>query len=332
MSVVPLHSGSVQELTLKDVAQEWRWDLVDRNLAPLAIRGYVSCANVMADWLEREHGTVPFHSITEEHARGFLRYQLAHNKGSTADYYRVRLSMLWKRAVGEDLTEQNVWARIRAPKFVEEPPKEIPLRLHDAVMEVCRRDRSPDGRRDGALLSVLWNGGFRRFEAARMTLDKVEFKTKSEIRAESGVTLDDPRDDDPDGVVMIATVLGKGRKWRTVALSGKAPVLVQKWLTARRRSRYAARASLWVGVRGPLTPSAVTQIFEKRTREAGWPPGEFSPHDYRATCAIRMLRAGVAETVVRHRMGWTSGDMLVRYTQVAQQGLADSMAATVTLD
>jgi site-specific recombinase XerD len=64
-------------------------------------------------------------------------------------------------------------------------------------------------------------------------------------------------------------VLGKGRRERILPLGPKAMRALIRYMRERDGHSHADSPYLWLGVRGRLTESGVTQILEKRCQKAG---------------------------------------------------------------
>ena len=87
-----------------------------------------------------------------------------------------------------------------------------------ALFAAC--DDSPAGRRDAAMLAILYGGGLRRAELCG--LDLADFDA---------------------GGCALTVRAGKGRRDRVVYLSKPACALVKKWLSARDRLTFSSSSS-----------------------------------------------------------------------------------------
>ena len=107
------------------------------------------------------------------------------------------------------------------------------------------------------------------------------------------------------------TVLGKGSRYRSVGLGVKASQAVDRYLRARRSHPFAELPNVWLGLRGPMTPSGLRQTVECRGIEAGI--AGLHPHQLRHTFAHQWLAAGGDETDLMRLAGWRSRQMVGRY-------------------
>ncbi|MGH8878943.1 MAG: site-specific integrase, partial [Stackebrandtia sp.] len=87
----------------------------------------------------------------------------------------------------------------------------VPGEVIGAVLAACDADDSPAGRRDAAVIAVLYSSGCRRAEIARLRMA------------------------DYDGAERGITVTGKGDKQRLVHLNTQAVAKVEAWLAVRGR-------------------------------------------------------------------------------------------------
>ncbi len=159
-----------------------------------------------------------------------------------------------------------------------------------ALFGVCTATDSPAGRRDAALLGLLYGAGLRRAEVAALNLDRFD--------AEPGVV----------------RVLGKGNKERSVPLPKGTKVAVLRWLEVRgdapgpllTRVKKGGKVEL-VG----LTPQAVWKRVQRRATQAGIT--NVTPHDFRRSFVSHLLEAGADLSVVQQLAGHASPVTTARY-------------------
>jgi integrase len=77
------------------------------------------------------------------------------------------------------------------------------------------------------------------------------------------------------------------------------------------RVRRSDLAELWIGAKGPMTPSGIAQMIRRRATQAGI--GHIHPHQFRHTFAHRWLEAEGQEGDLQEIAGWRSREMLRRY-------------------
>ena len=112
----------------------------------------------------------------------------------------------------------------------------------------------------------------------------------------------------------LATVTrGKGGKGRVAPFSAQTGIAIDRYLRARRTHRLADSAPLWLGDRGKgLSYYGLHAALKHRAERAGLTG--FHPHLMRHTAATRWLRAGGSEGGLMAVAGWSTRDMIDRYT------------------
>ena len=160
-----------------------------------------------------------------------------------------------------------------------------------ALFEACDRDGSHAGRRDSALLAVLYGGGLRRAEAVGLELEDLNLRER-----------------------VLAVRQGKGRKDRTVYLTHRTCRLLKAWIKLRGSEPGAlfcpVDSSGRVTVRR-MRGECLSYILRRRQEQAGVEP--FSPHDLRRTFISDLLSAGVDVFTVQALAGHANPGTTARY-------------------
>ena len=177
----------------------------------------------------------------------------------------------------------------------------------DAQLATCS-GTTMEGVRDRTIIMVLRETGMRRGELALMEWDRVDL-------AERTIWL--PPSD---------AKTGKGR------LVGIEPDTIRAIHKYRRRlldwectNRRYASDRVWIGRLGPMTSNGIGQMLQRRSTAAGV---HAPAHSCRRGYAIRFLRRGGSEMYLRQTAGWTTGEMVKRYTKakVSEEALAAQRA------
>lgn len=159
-----------------------------------------------------------------------------------------------------------------------------------ALLGACAQDKTPAGRRDAALIALLYSGGLRRAEAVTLDLTDWE-RTADRLR-----------------------VCGKGNKERLVYLVTGAKLALADWLTVRGEASGPLFYRILKGgsvVPERLTTQAIYVILKKRAVEARVP--DFSPHDLRRTFVSDLLEEGVDIVTVQKMAGHANVQTTSRY-------------------
>ena len=173
------------------------------------------------------------------------------------------------------------------------------------LIEVCKRDKTPAGARDAALMAILYAGGLRRAEAVALNVEDV---------------------DPIAGRIVIRR--GKGNKERVVFIAGGALAAVNAWL--KRRGGFpgallvAIRKDGLIG-REKLSTTGLYNILRKRADQAGI--DSLTPHDFRRTHVSRLLAAGADIFLIARLAGHADPKTTTRYDRRAD----DAMRAAADL-
>lgn len=177
------------------------------------------------------------------------------------------LSAFCSWAFNEELLRTNPFKSERRRVEFPKAPKTHIETISDAdfrtLMKSC--DRSTEkGRRDEAILALLYDTGVRVSELVGLKKDDLDMRARS------------------------AAVYGKGGKWRTVFFSAETAIILQRYLSRRRDG------AQWVliGHRDRrMSPYGVNQMLSRRKKATGV-TSKVNPHNFRHTFATNFLRAG----------------------------------------
>ena len=135
----------------------------------------------------------------------------------------------------------------------------------------CAKDETAAGRRDAALIAVLYGGGLRRSEVVALDLGDYRPET-AELRIRHG----------------------KGQKGRVCYATNGAKLALDAWLTARGSDPgplfWPADGRGRPLVNRRMTDQAVLMLLRRRAAQARVPA--FTPHDLRRTFVGDLLEAG----------------------------------------
>jgi site-specific recombinase XerD len=167
-----------------------------------------------------------------------------------------------------------------------------------AVLETVRKDRTPVGLRDHAILQLLATYGLRSSEARNLRLDDIDWRAESirvrhtKTRACSFLPLMEPV-----GEALLA-YLRSGR-----------PTTDAREIFIRTRAPYRKLGMMANAVRRRLHDAGVE------------PPGKSGPHIFRHARAVEMLRASVPQKVIGDLLGHRSAESTAPYLKLATEDL-----------
>lgn len=218
----------------------------------------------------------------------------------------VRRFSAWLTEEGEQATDPLIG--MKPPKMdkpVTEPLTDDQLR---ALLKACKGGEVRD-KRDEAIIRLMYTTGIRAGEVV-------------------GINVSDLRLTDQPSKIIIRR--GKGGKGRTVALAPEVAGAIDRYRRARRTHRLAASEALWLGDRGKgFTYDALHKSLRMRADLAG--VAGFHPHLLRHTAAHRWLAAGGSEGGLMATAGWSSPEMLQRYTRARASDRAAQEAIRLNL-
>jgi integrase/recombinase XerD len=195
--------------------------------------------------------------------------------------------------VREKVATQDPTDEIDAPR----PGRRLPSLLSRAEVEallVQPDPRRPAGRRDRAMLELLYATGLRVSELVSLELNDVNLETR----------------------VLVAR--GKGSKERLVPVGGPAAESVRAYLAGAREALLRGRRSkhLFVTPRGgPMTRQGFAKIVARCARGAGI-RRRISPHKLRHSFATHLLEGGADLRSVQAMLGHADVSTTQIYTHV----------------
>jgi site-specific recombinase XerD len=269
---------------LSPLARSFRRHLRAENRAATTIETYLTGVRQAEDFLRARGKEL----VTADRAdlEAFIGDLLARRAAATAwTYYKV-LRILYAWLVEEQEIDTSPMARMKPPIVPEQPVPVVPDDGLRRLLKACD-GRDFEARRDTAIILLLLDIGPRRGELAGVKLADVDLDLE------------------------VITVLGKGRRPRSLPFGHRAGVALDRYLRARARHRHARLDWLWLGPRGRLTDSGMAQMLRRRGADAGL-PGLY-PHQLRHTFAHQWLAEGGGETDLMRLAGWKSRAMLQRY-------------------
>lgn len=162
-------------------------------------------------------------------------------------------------------------------------------------------------RRDEALVRLMAETGMRASEVCALHITDIDL---------------------PRGLVTVQR--GKGFKGRISPFGPQTGRALDRYIRSRRAHRLADTPALWLGDRGKeLSYYGLHAALKKRAEAASLI--KFHPHLLRHTAASRWLAAGGSEGGLMAVAGWSTRDMIDRYTRATAADRAASEARNLNL-
>lgn len=283
---------------------------VEKGSSPLTIRNYKHYLNRFVNWLEKQGIRQTLKDINQEivrHYRVYLSNLPGGKEGTlgrrTQGYHVIALRSFLKWLIRNDY---QVMApdKIDLPKVAERQVKFLSGEQVDKLLNAPSLS-TIQGKRDKAILEVLFSTGLRVSELTKLDRDKVNFETR-----EFGI-------------------IGKGGRARVVFLSTRAAEWLKKYLDERDDHfrplfiRHKGKIEpVTADEKMRLTPRSVQRMIKKYVRKIKLPV-DATPHVLRHSFATDLLMAGADIRSVQEMLGHKNIATTQIYTHVTNKQLRD---------
>jgi integrase/recombinase XerC len=216
------------------------------------------------------------------------------------------LRSFYKFLLREKLVDENPMALVSIPKAEKRLPDFFYEQELNLFFESCETDTAL-GKRNKALLELLYGTGIRVSECCKIRLTDLDF--------------------------YLSTVLvhGKGHKQRYVPFGSFAHDELESYIQTARRELLKGKEDhgfLFVNFRGgPLTDRGVREILNKMFEKSAL-HGKIHPHKLRHTFATHMLSNGADLRTVQELLGHSFLSSTQVYTHVTNEHLRRTYMST----
>ena len=275
---------------------------VEKACSELTVTNYrKDLTSFAAFWRERAKGAVLWERVSPLDIRAYLA--LLNEKGYARRTIARRISALrsfYKFLVRENILDTSPLAKVRSPKL----EKKLPGFLDEVEIDelLALPDSKPLGRRDQAVLELLYATGCRVSELVGLTLERLDLSNRFVI------------------------LLGKGNKERLVPLGNTCCAALAAYYPFRLELMQKYRAEqhdqVFVNSRGgPLTDRSVRRILDKYISQLALRK-QVSPHTIRHTFATHLLSHGADLRAVQELLGHANLSTTQIYTHVTTERIA----------
>jgi site-specific recombinase XerD len=282
--------------TVTDLLRSFAVSLRAANKAPRTVETYALAVQQFAGFLAERDLPTEVTAIDRRHVAEHLAWLVDNRSPATAAQRYASLRQFFRWCVEEGELDASPMDGLRKPKV---PDKPVPVLSDDqlrAILDACQGSTFAE-RRDAAIVRLFMDTGARLSEIANLKLEAVDLDRQQ-----------------------LLTVT-KGQHLSVKYYGAKAAQALDRYERSRRRHRYASLPWLWLGPKGRLSASGVSQAVRRRAQQAG--VGHVHPHQFRHTFAHRWLADGGSEGDLVRLMGWKDRQMLARYGSSAAQGRAE---------
>lgn len=290
---------------------------IDKNLSQNTIKMYHFYLTDFSAWLKNYLKTEDV-KLSDLDLENIKKYRIALNrrissksnlqfKRSTQNTFLVSIRAFLKYLVVEESVEVLPPEKIILGKTEDTLPKVLNEEQLALLFEVQNLNKR-SGIRDRTILEVLFSTGLRVSELVALNTDEINLKTGE------------------------FTVLGKGRKIRSVYLSNSAIKWIKMYLATRRDNfkplfiRYSGKKMDEQDFEGEslrLTVRSVQRLVKKYTTRAGISV-DATPHTLRHTFATGLLKEGADLRSVQELLGHSNVSTTQIYTHVTNRQLKET--------
>lgn len=281
---------------------------VEKGASPLTVRNYRLYLDRFTGYLANLGISEP-EKISLEHVQKF-RLSLARGEGDsptllsrkTQSYHAIAIRSFLKWLAKIDIKSLSA-DKIDLPKI---PDRQVTSISHEEVERLLAQPQlgTLSGKRDKAILELLFSTGLRVSELTKLDRDKIDYQ-----RRELGI-------------------VGKGGRARVVFLSERA----SQWLSQYDAARHDKLKPLFVSHKNPditesdekvrLTPRSVQRIVKKYSKKAKLPVN-VTPHTIRHSFATDLLISGADLRSVQEMLGHKNVATTQIYTHVTNKRLKE---------
>jgi integrase len=295
-------------LDLASLLPSWKRALRAERKSPATVKSYAEGVLAFLRWCEQT-GTAPV--LSKAAAQDFVIAIL--DNGGAAKTAGARLLGLRRFSAwladpdGGDELDIDPLIGMKQPKVDKKVIEALTDDELKALFAACH-GRGFTDRRDEAIVRLMAETGMRAGEVIALTVDDVDVER---------------------GIVTVQR--GKGGKGRISPFGPQTATAIDRYLRVRRSHKLAATPTLWVGADNWRTFSyfALRRSLVARAESAGIK--DFHPHKLRHTFATRWLRGNGSEGGLMAMAGWSTRDMIDRYTGASASERAAAEARTLGL-
>jgi site-specific recombinase XerD len=273
---------------LAALLESWQLVMRSEHKSEETVKSYTAGVTGFLRWCDTS-GTPP--ELTKTAVQAYIAHVL--DGGAQPATARARQTGLKRFAAwlsDEDEIGTDPLLGVKAPKLDTKVTESLTDDELRRLIKTCQ-GKSLRDRRDEAIVRLMAETGMRAGELLALRVDDVDLARG------------------------LATVRrGKGAKGRVAPFGAQTTAVIDRYLRARRTARIPDGGALWVGAGGAKTFGyhGLDKSLRDRAKTAGI--NGFHLHLMRHTAATRWLRHGGSEGGLMAIAGWSTRDMIDRYT------------------
>jgi site-specific recombinase XerD len=288
-----------------------------RDVSPNTVSAYRDTMRMLLSFAGSHRGhkdrEISLDDLNRETVFTFLDH-LQKNRGNSTSTRNARLAAVhsfFQFVAQEDPTSINLCQRVLGIPYKRTPARAITCldrqEIEHILGSIDRRDQA--GRRDAALLQLLYNTGARAQEVVDLRLPAIRLSAPAQVR-----------------------LLGKGRKERLCPLWAETASLLKDMLKDRSLQPHEDVPLFVSAIGKPLTRFGLRHIVKTRVALAthsrpSLAAKRISPHTFRHSTAMHLIQSGVEINVVRSWLGHASIETTHAYIEIDMKMKAAALEA-----
>ncbi len=277
-------------LSLPDLAAllpSWQLTMRAERKAAGTIKTYSDGVTGFLRWCDKTGAPA---ELTKTTVQAFIADLLENGaEAATARSRQLSLQRFVAWLVDESELDDNPLLGLKQPRMDRKVVQALTDEELTRIIKACN-GKSLKDRRDEAIVRLMAETGMRAGEVIGLQTTDVDLQR---------------------GLVTVRR--GKGGTCRVVPFSAQTGTAIDRYIRARRSHRLADTGPLWVGGGGKTFGYYGLNTSLKERAQAAGITG-FHLHLMRHTAATRWLRAGGSESGLMAVAGWSTRDMIDRYT------------------
>lgn len=253
---------------------------LEKHLSENTVESYMRDLRQFAHFILRQYDVAP-RKVERQMIERYMGWLFDHGREKTSQARNLSgIRSFFNFLLLTDRIESSPAEFVDTPKFGRHLPDVLTTEEIDRIISVIDPS-TPKGRRDSAMLEVLYSCGLRVSELTSLKLSDLFFG---------------------EGYIRIT---GKGDKQRLVPVSATARDKIQLYLEQRRSAR-SGEPIVFLNNRGAqLTRVMVFTIIKRAALQAGIDK-QISPHTFRHSFATHLLEGGASIRQVQEMLGHES--------------------------
>jgi len=272
---------------------------LEKGLSGNSVEAYLADMGKLTSFLEQENIDLEPGAIEQEHLHQFLVW-INENKLSARSQARILsgVKAFYRYLLLDNQIEKDPTALLESPKLGRKLPEVLAQSEIDRMLD-CLDLSKPEGRRNKAMLEVLYSCGLRVSEL-------VELKISNFYRVEEFIR-----------------VIGKGDKERFVPISSKAMKEIDLYMPDRNSLEIQPGQEdiLFLNRRGHMLTRVMVFTIIKNLAITSGIKKQVSPHTFRHSFATHLVEGGADLRAVQEMLGHESITTTEIYTHLDREYL-----------